>query len=194
MPAVKNLREFHREFFNALCDVFGDSVNVLLRMTVKESGLDRNKAGTLLRFIDNSTCIDIEEIVGEFEETEFTRDDAMRMMHAFFKVTDDVLGEATIALVKLIVRHLRKYYGDNILEVLERIFGNIATMEVEESDGVIRFYFRPRMKDAYKHMPMYSGIPFPALIYIAAKLGDRFKITKFEHVENRYCLVEVTRL
>ena len=188
------LREFHREFFNALCDVFGEAVNVLIKLTVRRSGLDRNKAGTLLKFIDDSTCIDIGAIVGEFEPVRFGHDDALNMMYSFFRVTEEVLGDGVIALAKLAAEYLRKYYGNDLVGILGKIFGKIADMKIEETDGKLRFYFTPHMKDAHKYMPMSKGVPFPALVCIAAKLGERFKISKFEHVENKYCLIEVERV
>ena len=187
-----SLRECHREFFKALCDVFGEAVNVLLKLAVEKSKLDKSKVAALIDYIE-APCIDKKKIIGDVKASEFSKDDAYRLMYAFFSVLDEILGESALVLAKIAVENLSKH-GKDLLNSLDKLFGQIAEMIVEDIEGGVRCIFRPRMKDAHKHMPMTSGVPFPALIYFVYKLGENFKVTKLEHVPNEYCLIEAKRI
>lgn len=185
---------FHKTSIRALCDVFDDSLLVLFKIAYERSGLDASKVAALIKYLDDESCLKPDRIIGDAKPGRLSKEDVRRFSMEFLRAAEEVLGpQGTVALAKILVDKMREFFGDDrIYEIIKEAFSKIATFDVKVEGNVIRMVFKPNMKDAYKYMPMASGIPFPALMVAKATARDKdFKIRRFEHKPNAYCLLEI---
>ena len=180
------MKTFHdrcvRELCLKLCSIFGYSVNILIREAYKRSGLEKGKVAGILRFL-KGTCVRVEEYG---EPKEYDKQDAVRFVLEFFNATEDILGkEGTKVLVQVLGSHLKKAFGEELEKGLIFIFGELAEIEIERSD-VTKVIIRPKV--SLEKIPKALGVPYPALLILAADYG-KFKLIEVRREGDKIIVV-----
>ncbi|GEM_PF-5954719 len=147
MKAIKSreelLRYFHRFLLDALCNIVGDSLYIILNRIIEEAPISKEKVLTVryrMLGTEKYACLDLKKL-GFKEPVPIDKEDVRKTAVCTFRTFEDVLGEEGVSvLAKTVARFIlskdktliEDYFKSGHIKVEVRREGNDIVVKVQD--------------------------------------------------------------